>query len=274
MGVWEPLGDNPAAVLARATRGREFLLVLDNFEHLLPASDILGQLLAQIPGLRMLVTSRAPVRIAGEHVFEVPPLTLPAEVKQLDSEALLRTSESARLFVTRAREARPDFRLTDENCSAVAAACRTLEGLPLAIELAAARVRHVSVTELAKRLDSRLALLSRGRPDMPHRHQSVRAAIDASYDLLGADEQAVFGRLAAFAGGFELPAAEAVCGEELDVLEGISTLIDNSLIRRGLEDGDDRYGMLEVVREYARERLDHDADAPAVRARHADFFVG
>jgi tetratricopeptide (TPR) repeat protein len=205
-------------------------------------------------------------------VHEVRPLTVPGEGERLHPEALVQTSEAVRLFVARACDARHDFSLTDENCSAVAAVCRTLDGLPLALELAAARVRHLSVTDLAKRLDRRLALLARGRPDMAQRHQSVRAAIDTSYELLESEERTVLARLAVFVGGATLDAAEAVCGEHVNALDGLSALVDNSLIRYVDPGGQGRYIMLEVVREYADERLKQDPDAADVRARHAMYY--
>jgi non-specific serine/threonine protein kinase len=271
LGAQEPLDGDPIDNLAMALERRELLLVVDNFEHLLGAANIVAGLLSRTPGVTVLATSRAPLRIAAEHVHEVRPLTVPAESERLYPDALVQTSESVRLFVARARDARQDFSLTDENCSAVAAVCRTLDGLPLALELAAARVRHLSVTELAKRLDRRLALLAGGRPDMAQRHQSVRAAIDASYELLEPAERAVFARLAVFVGGFTLDAAEAVCGEQVNALDGLSALIDNSLIRY-VDPDQGRYMMLEVVRDYAEERLEQDPDAADVRARHAVYY--
>jgi predicted ATPase len=222
--------------------------------------------------LKVLVTSRAPLRIAAERAYAVPPLTLPdGEVKR-DTEQLVRDSEAARLFIARAREARPGLEVS-ESYEAVSTICRRLEGMPLALELAAARASHLTITDLAGRLDHQLGLLTRGRPDMPLRHQSVKAAIDTSHELLEPAHRDMFTRLGVFVGGFTLEAAEAICGHEVDFLDGLAALIDNSLVRHDDVRGHGRYTMLEVIREYALERLGAGTDAATIHERHTDYYL-
>jgi predicted ATPase/DNA-binding SARP family transcriptional activator len=223
------------------------LLVLDNFEHVLDAAPFASALVAASDRVKVLVTSRAALRVSGEHEFEVRPL--PEE-------------DAVRLFTLRARGVLADF----DETNAVPAICRRLDGLPLAIELAAARVRVLTLPALLARLDRRLALLSAGGRDTPTRHQTLRATIDWSYQLLDDDERRLFARLALFVGGCSLEDAEAVAGADLDL---VASLIEKSLLRR--EGG--RITMLETVREYALERLDHEPDAAAVRQRHARRFL-
>jgi predicted ATPase/class 3 adenylate cyclase len=257
-------------------RGKRALLVLDNCEHLLAAGPWVAELLAACPPIKVLATSRAPLRLAAEVEFPVPPLSTPDPARLPGREELSRYDAVA-LFVQRARAVRPDFALTDETAPAVAALCRRLDGLPLALELAAARVKALPPGILLARLGSRLALLTGGARDLPPRHQTLRAAIDWSYRLLTGDEQTLFRRLAVFAGGCTLDAAEAVCapagGAADAVLDGIAALVDKSLLRRLEAAGEARLALLETVREYALEALDASADAAAVRRRHADFYL-
>jgi predicted ATPase/DNA-binding CsgD family transcriptional regulator len=262
---------SPADRLADALRERRLLLVLDNFEHLLAAAPLVADLLARCPRLAVLATSRAPLRLAAEHVFPVPPLGVPDEAGA--TAEVTGGSDAVRLFAARARAARPDFAMTDANAPAVAAIVRRLDGLPLAIELAAARLAALPPQALLARLDRRLALLTGGPRDAPDRQRTMRAAVAWSYDLLTPDEQALFRRLAVFAGGFTLDAAAAVAGDGVDVLDGVASLVAASLLQsvEGPE-GEARYGMLETIREDGLERLTA-GDEEIVRAAHAAYYA-
>src|SRR5712664_2840479 len=208
------------------------LFLLDNFEHLIQAAPTVAELLAAAPNLKILVTSRAALHVYGEHEFPVPPLALPAS-RSMPSVDVLSHYPAVALFVQRAAAARPDFELRRENATAVAEICARLDGLPLAIELAAARVKVLSPASLLTRLASRLQLLTGGARDLPERQQTLRAAMDWSYDLLSPAEQKLFRRLSVFAGGCNLEGAEAVCDTkgdlDLDLLDGVSSLVDKSL---------------------------------------------
>jgi predicted ATPase/transcriptional regulator with XRE-family HTH domain len=262
--------------LALALRTRSLLLVLDNFEHLLPAALLLPQLLRAAPQLTLLVTSRAPLRLRGERTVPIAPLAQP-DPADIAVEALAH-SPAVALFVERAQEVRPDFALTPANAAAVSEICRRLDGLPLALELAAARLRHLSAAAIAARLDARLLLLTGGPRDLPQRQQTLRATLAWSYDLLMPAEQQLFRRLAVFAGGCTLDAATAICASTGDpgvaTFAGLAALLDASLLQRSDgPDGEPRFRMLETVREYAGEQLAASAEAATVRRRHADFFV-
>jgi predicted ATPase/class 3 adenylate cyclase len=264
----------PQAVAAYVAAKR-LLLVLDNFEQVLDAAPQLAELLAACPRLTMLVTSREPLQLRAEHHIPVAPLALPP------AETLLPLSELARvpaidLFVQRARAIVPDFALTEENAPAVAAICARLDGLPLAIELAAARVRLLPPHVLLERLERSLPLLTGGPRDAPARQRTLRDAIAWSHGLLEGDEPIVFRRLAVFRGGWTLEAAEAVVGADggLDVFAAITALSDKSLIRPVATTGaDPRFGMLETIREFGLEHLETAGEADAVRRRHADHLV-
>ncbi len=242
--------------LTDVLRARHQLLVLDNFEHLLASAPLVTHLLERCPRLTVIATSRAPLRLAGECEVPVLPLALPKTepVLQVEDIAL---SAAIRLFVERARAVNPAFALTAENSMAVAAVCHRLDGLPLAIELAAARCRLIPPSLLLPRLARRLPLLTGGRRDAPDRHRTMRDAIAWSYDILSTPEQALFRRLGVFPGGFALDAAALVASDlGQDVLDGISALMENSLLRRAEQSPDEpRYAMLETVREYAHEQL-------------------
>ena len=283
-----------AELLAAGLRDRTTLLVLDNFEQVVGAAPVVGALLAACPKVKALVTSRSTLRLAGEHAFPVAPLALPDAAEAL-SVARVAETAAVRLFVAGAVAARPDFALVEANAVPVAEICRRLDGLPLAIELAAARVSHLPPADLLARLDRRLSLLTRGARDLPARQQTMRDAIAWSYDLLGADEQALFRRLAVFAGGFTLEAAEAVAAEKgwasgagnepeapplshprssACVLDSIAALVDQSLVRRLDEDDEPvRFAMLETVREFAAERLMAHGELEATGAAHAAYFL-
>ena len=247
---------------------RRLLLVLDNFEHLVEAAPALAELLAAAPQLKLLVTSRIPLRLSGEHEYPVPPLDLP-DPAHLPEIASLSQYEAVALFIERARAVKADFAVTNANAPAVAEICVRLDGLPLAIELAAARAKLLSPQALLARLEQSLDLLTGGPRDLPARQQTLRATIDWSYDLLGPDEQTLFARLAVFAGGCTLAAAEAVCGGD-GLLTGLSTLVDNNMLRQEEQpDGEPRFTMLETIRAYALERLEPSGEADEIRRRHA-----
>ena len=231
LGLRESPGRSLSETLSDYLASRQMLLILDNLEHLLDATPDVSALIASAPGLKVLVTSREPLRIAGEHEVSLAPLNLPAENAD---RSMVVSSPAVELFVTRARALRPGFELTAEEASSVAAICRRLDGLPLAIELAAARVKVLSLSALASRLDQSLAALGHGRRDASARQRTLRGAISWSYELLTPDEQTLFRRLGVFAGGFTFEAAEAVCDRDdlsVAVLDGLASLIDKSLVR-------------------------------------------
>ena len=312
--------------LKRSLREKQMLLLLDNFEQVLSAGSLVSELLASCPRLKVLVTSRAALRLRGEREFPVAPLALPPRVEsgklrverptKADSSGLptlntplstlnLTQYAAVALFIQRARAVKPDFAVTNENAPAVAEICHRLDGLPLAIELAAARVKLLSPQRMLSRLGTAkrqgLDLLTGGSRDLPPRQQTLRAAIAWSYDLLPEEEKSLFRRLAIFVGGCTLEDAEAVCGAigcqpsavgkdqpdptdssqqaadglPLDVLEGVGSLVDKSLLRQEeREAGDARLTMLETIREYALERLEESDELDTLRERHAHHFLG
>jgi predicted ATPase len=264
LGLQEAPGRALADVLTDALRHRHLLLVLDNFEQLVRGARAVSDLLAACPRLRVLVTSRQALHVRGERELPVPPL--PAN--DVDSPA-------CRLFLERARDVRPDFATGADSEVAVAEICRRLDGLPLAIELAAARARVLSPQAMLARLDKRLGLLTGGAQDLPERQRTMRAALDWSHELLEPAERVLYRRLAAFRGGFALDAAEsAAAGDDVgDVLEGISSLVDKSLLRAGDADGEPWFSMLATVQEHALERLHESGEAPAVGERHARHYA-
>lgn len=247
------------------------LLVLDNFERVTTAALLLVRLLAGCPRLKSLVTSRVALMVRGEQRFVVQPLETPAPSTHPDA-ATVEGSPAVILFVERARAVDPAFRLTDANAAAVAELCRRLDGLPLAIELLASRASLLPPEALLTRLSTGLGLLEGGAPDAPGRQQTMRGAIVWGYDLLTEDRKALFRRLSVFEGGCTIEAAEAVCagpGESLDVLGGLSSLVDASLLRREMEPDDEpRLRMLAVIREHARELLVESGEADATPRAH------
>ena len=277
LGIVEA-GSTPLPLrLAASLRDRRLLLVLDNCEHLLAAMGMVADLLAACLRLAVLATSRAPLRLSGEEEFPVRPLTLPnlREPVTLDH---LGQYAAPSLFLARARAVAPTFTPTDANAPVIAAICCRLDGLPLALELAAARVRLLPPQALLARLAQRLPLLSGGARDLPTRHRTLRATLDWSYDLLAPVEQALFARLAVFAGGGSLDAIEALCstpdGGGLDTLEGVDTLVRASLLQRDEDSPEEpRFGMLETIREYAVERLAASGEAPLIRQAHASYYL-
>jgi len=260
-------GEAPGDAVRRYLADKEALLVLDNFEHLLSAAPMVTDLLGASPALAVLTTSREPLRIDAEHCFAVTPLAVPVHGGRAEVE---RTAASA-LFVERWRRHDAAFAVTDANAHAIATICRRLEGLPLAIELAAARAPLLDPRELSARLERSLDALGRAPRDAPARHRTLRAAIDWSHRLLAPAEAKAFARFAVFAGGATVEAAEHVTGGDLDALEG---LVDKQLLQRHQTGhGEARLAMLETVREYARERLDRGDDAAAIHRRHCEEFL-
>jgi predicted ATPase/class 3 adenylate cyclase len=274
--VADPLHD-PVDRVVDHLRTRRALLVLDNFEQVLDAAPIVAQLLREAPDLRAVVSSRAPLRISGEQEFAVPPLSLPEPGAERDPERLL-ASEAVRLFLERAMAVRADLTLTPENGPAIAEIVRRLDGLPLAIELAAARVRILSPVAIQTRLADRLGLLTGGARDLPARQQTLRGAIEWSHDLLDDGPRHLFARLGVFVGSGRIDTAEGVCGPAaevgVDVFEGTASLAEQSLVRV-VEDAhaDARFQMLETIREYASERLVALGEATDLRDRHARAFL-
>ncbi len=273
LGVREA-GDEPLPErLMTSLRDKRLLLVLDNFEQVVEAAPLVADLLAACLGLKVLVTSRVRLRLSGEREHTVPPLGL-AERGDYTSTEEVAASEAVRLFIERAQAIHEGFALTSENASSVAAICRRLDGLPLAIELAAARIKALPPAALLNRLEHRLSLLTGGARDLPTRQQTMRDAIAWSYDLLPPEEQALFRTLSVFVGGFALEAAEVIAGlEGIDVLEAITSLIDKSLLRQEMVHGQEpRYLMLETIREFGREQLSEHNEEAQTRRRHATFF--
>lgn len=260
----------PQQSLRQGLAGRRLLLILDNCEHLAAAAAALVRdLLGGCEGLRVVATSRTPLGVPGEALWPVPPLSLPGEGDEAPEQ--LADSEAVRLFVERASEADPGFSLTPANATDVAEICRQLDGLPLALELAAARTRSMSVAEVATRLRDRFRLLVGRDPTAPDRHRTLRAAVDWSYEALSPGEQVLFRRLSVFAGGFGLEAAEAVCDglpSGLDVLDGVAALVDQSLVVSDRARAVTRYRLLETLRHYATEQLAASGEESAVRNRH------
>jgi predicted ATPase/transcriptional regulator with XRE-family HTH domain len=287
LGLREVAGQAPLEHLHDYLRAKRLLLVLDNFEQVADAATGVAALLPTAPGLTVLVTSRVALRVQGAQEFPVPPLALPATTAKPGVDTVA-ASEAVRLFVDRAREARPDFALTADNASAVASICRRLDGLPLAIELAAAWVKILPPAQLLARLADRLRLLAGGGPDLPARQQTLQAAIDWSYNLLAPAEQMLFRRLAVFAGGWTLEAAAAVCdfgtgdgatpqaaigNPQLDALAGLLRLVNASLAVAEEREGEGRYRLLETIRDYAGAKLRDVGEAETVHARHRDWFL-
>jgi predicted ATPase/class 3 adenylate cyclase len=266
-------------VLAIAERigAQRMLLCLDNFEQVIPAANVVATLLTRCPELSVLVTSREILHLAGEHEYPVPSLDLPDASAHADPDDLA-TNEAVALFVERAQAVRPDFRLTSDNAAAVAAICARLDGLPLAIELAAARVRILAPAALLARLEQSFGILAGGARDLPARQQTLRGAIAWSCDLLSLPERTLFDRLSVFAGGWSIEAATPVTDPDgelgLETLDGLSSLVEKSLVR-GLEtpDGEPRFRMLQTIREFGLERLVSTGEFTAVRDRHLGWIA-
>jgi predicted ATPase/transcriptional regulator with XRE-family HTH domain len=276
LGVKETTSHTLVELLHRHLEERRLLLVLDNFEQVLAAAPPLAKLLTVCPSLSMLITSRSPLHLRGEQVFAVPPLALPDAPAELTPEAALQ-SEAVQLFVQRAQAARPGFVLNEITAPDVAGICKRLDGLPLAIELAAARIRILSPNVLLARLERRMSLLTGGARDAPQRQQTLRDTIVWSHDLLGPAEQTLFHRLSVFAGGCTFEAAEAVANAAgdatFDVEAGIETLVDTSLLQYAQVLEESRFTMLETIREFAGEQLAASGEAEQVERAFEAFFV-
>src|ERR671910_718959 len=277
LGVMEtaeqPLGENLKDYLSE----RRLLLVLDNFEQVLGAAPAVTELVAGAPGLKVLATSRAPLGLYGEHEYAVPPLSVP-DVKHLPDLKSLSQYEAVRLFIERAKAAKVDFEVTDESAPAVAEICVRLDGLPLAIELAAARIKMLPPKAMLQRLTSRLKLLTGGARDLPERQRTLKATIEWSFALLDEGEQVLFGRLSVFSGGRTIEAIEAICEAQgdlpVDAFEGVSSLLDKSLIRQEEgPNGEPRFVMLETVHEFAREKLHGSGETEEIKRTHAEYFL-
>jgi predicted ATPase/class 3 adenylate cyclase len=275
LGLPDRGGRTPVERLLDHIADRRMLFVLDNFEQVLAAAASVSELLAGAPNLTILVTSRSVLHVYGEREFPVPPLRLP-DPSHLPDTTSLSQYEAVALFIERAAAVRPDFRVTNENAPAVAEICVRLDGLPLAIELAAARIRILTPQAMLARLGDRLRLLASGARDLPERQQTLRGAIAWSYDMLGAAERALFACLATFVGGSSLDAAERICGRTVpgDVLDALTSLVDQSLVRQmeGV-DGQPRFSMLETIREFAMEQLVAGGGLEEVRSLHGELFI-
>jgi predicted ATPase len=274
LGVDERGAISLAGALAAYLADMRLLLIVDNFEQVADAGPLLLDLLGAAPGLKLLVTSRARLHLRAEREVEVPPLEVPPPGADVEE---IRQAPAVRLFVDRATAVSPDFVLTDEDARTVAEICRHLDGLPLAIELAAARIKVLAPRALLRRLGHRLKLLAGGALDLPERQQTMRATVAWSYDLLDTRERALFRRLAVFAGGFTLEAAEAIdaaAAGGADVVDAVASLVDKSLMRQRRATGEEtRFRMLEVVREFGLECLEASGEAARVAQAHADYFL-
>lgn len=269
LGIIES-GDLPIIeALKRAIGQRAILLCLDNFEHVIEAASTVSELLIATPNIKIIITSREALRLTGEQEYHVPPMNIDNADAETDSEAV-------RLFVRRAQRVRPSFHLEESNVADVIRICRRIDGLPLAIELAAACCKWLTPKALLKRLDSGLASLTSGSRNAPRRQQTMQAAIDWSYNLLNEGEKALFARLAVFRGGRSLEGIEAVCADDLpvDVFDGLAALVDKSLVQQ-IEGpgGEPRFWMLELVHEYALKKLEQSADSTAMSEKHATYYT-
>ncbi len=266
--------------LQAALKEKQILLLLDNFEQVAEAAVVVAELLAACPGLKVLVTSRGGLHVRAEHEFAVPPLSLP-DLKRLPDLNTLSQYEAVALFIERALATRPDFQVTNANAPAVAAICSRLDGLPLAIELAAARIKHFPPQTLLARLEHGLSVLSGGARDLPARQQTLRGAIAWSYDLLEPDEQHLFRHLAIFVNGWSWEAAEELCMRSMganelegDMLERLASLVDKSLVRQEQDaEGEVRFWMLQTLREFGLERLSSSGELEEVREAHAKYYL-
>jgi predicted ATPase/class 3 adenylate cyclase len=262
--------------LEDALRDRETLLVLDNFEQILRAAPVITELMRASPRLKALVTSRAALHLSGEHELPVPPLRMPDAADLRPGEGLTEF-EAVALFAQRAAAVAPDFAVTDQNAAAVAEVCARLDGLPLAIELAASRAKLLSPSDMLDRLQHRLALLTGGAQDLPARQRTLRETIAWSYDLLEPAEQTLFARLATFVGGWTIEAAETVANPDgelgVDTLDALGSLVDNSLVRNEAGQGELRFGMLETIREFGTDVLLEAGGADQTRRRHVSYFL-
>jgi predicted ATPase/class 3 adenylate cyclase len=274
LGVPQIPGRTTLEVLEGHLRDRDLLLLLDNFEQVTAARDVIENLLTAAPKLKILVTSREVLSLRGEQEFEVPSMESP-DLERLPDVLTLGRFEAVRLFTDRAAAARPSFRVTTENASAVAGITARLDGLPLAIELAATRIKLLNPEQILVRLQRSLAILTSGALTLPERQRTLRGAIAWSYDLLDEPERRLFARLSVFTGGWTLESAEAVCDPGslgLDPLEGLTSLVDKSLVRKA-DPAQDRFSMLETIREFGQEQLQRGDDLEDTLRRHGEYFL-
>ncbi len=274
LGIPQKPETDPVELVAEVLCDKELLIILDNFEQVMSAFQVVVTWLKRSPGVRFLVTSREPLNIRGEHIFHVLPLSLPKPGES----GVLSQFEATRLFIDRACANKPDFTVNNDNAPVVAEICSRLDGIPLAIELAAARIRLINPKAILKRLDSRLKLLTGGPNDMPDRHKTLRACIDWSYDLLAEEERVIYRHISVFRGGISLAAAIAVLEsdieDEFEVLDGIESLVDKSLVfRKPPLDDEPFFGILETIGEYGRERLVESEEEDESLDRHAGYFL-
>jgi predicted ATPase/class 3 adenylate cyclase len=271
-----PATADPSSSLREYLERRRILLVLDNFEQILSAGNQVGEWLQAAPGLKVIVTSRAPLRVYGEREYAVPPLDMP-DPAQPAAVSELAEREAVRLFIDRASAARPDFTLTEQNGPAIAEIVARLDGLPLAIELAASRIKLMAPEAILARLSSRLALLTGGARDLPARQQTLRGAISWSYELLDEPAKKLLRRLSVFIGGARFTEVAAVCaadgGAETDILDALTVLVDHSLVKQDPHGVEPRLSMLETIREFAYEQLVNSGELEQVEERHTAAFV-
>jgi predicted ATPase/class 3 adenylate cyclase len=281
LGIPDPGGGGMVDRLAEQLAGKQVLLVLDNFEQVLAAAQDIGELLTRLPDARVLATSRSPLRVYGEQEYPVPPLDLPDAQSAADPETLSHYASVA-LFVERAMAVRPDFGVDASNAPAIAQICMALDGLPLAIELAAARVRVLTPQAILSRLGDKLNILAGGASNLPERQQTLRGAIDWSYDLLDAGDRMFFGRMGVFAGGADLAAVEQVAladwppeaGPRPDAVDAVTSLLDKSLLRQAMtNEAEPRFVMLGTIRTYAIERLAELDPGGLLPRRHAEYYL-
>ncbi|HET9345695.1 MAG TPA: tetratricopeptide repeat protein [Candidatus Limnocylindrales bacterium] len=291
IGLVESGARSPRDVVVEWIGDRRVLLVLDNFEQVIDGAPVVGELLRSCPNLAVIATSRAPLRVSGEQEYPVPGLPVPLDIlalselqklnlqsgeRSLAAESITQY-EAVRLFIARAVAVRPDFAVTNDNAPAVAGICARLHGMPLAIELAAARVKLLQPDAILQRLEHQLNLLASGSRDVPERQQTLRGAIAWSHDLLDAGERRLFARLAVFVGGCDLATAERVCGPAqdvgVDILDGLMSLADQSLVKSEEVDGETRFRQLDTIREFAAERLAADGEQAEIEGRHTAAFL-
>ena len=275
LGIREGGGRSPLENMKDYLANKEMLLLFDNFEQIVGAAPVVAELLAAAPGVKALVTSRIALRLRGEHDYPIPPLSTPSDTGQPLTETL--EYDAVALFRQQAQSVQPHFEITEENSAAVIEICRRLDGLPLAIEIAAARIKMLPPEALRKRLDQSLKLLVGGAKDLPDRQQTLRLTIDWSFELLEAEEQTLLTRLGIFAGGFTLEAAESVCNPtgEVDVFTGIEALLNSSLLRRVESVSDEpRFDMLQTIRDYALEKAEEAGITEELHRAHCEYFAG
>lgn len=277
LGIKEERGIPLIDTMKEFFHGKKILIVLDNFEQVISAAPLITELMASNPELEFLVTSRAALHLRGEYEFPVAPLSLPPDPKRLPPLAELAQYSAIALFASRAQALKPDFVLNEDNASAVAEICVRLDGLPLAIELAAARIKLLPPAAMLKRMESSLKVLTGGARDLPARQQTMRGAIAWSYDLLENEERTLFNRLSVFLGGCNLEEAEVVCNSngdlEIDFLDGVTSLVDKSLLRQKEWDDEGRFSMLQTIREFGLEQLAQSGESEALRTQHLNFYL-